>query len=427
MNLISTKYWHSERPLTASNVLTAGTYHQIAVTFGSGGLEIWVDGTRVANDPTITNGIDGNHEPWVLGAATHTSTAGGTLDDLTHYFDGRISEFSIFDTQLDTTAINDMYDAGVNGHDLSAPGSQTADADMIGGTAGNDTISGNNGDDFLHGGDGDDTIDGGSHDDVMSGGAGTDTADYSGFGAGATVNLETGTATDGGGGTDTLSGFENVLGTNADDTITGNEADNVLTGNAGNDALHGQDGDDTLIGGAGNDTLTGGAGDDLLQGGSGDDILTGGAGIDTVTYDGAANGVTANLATGTATDGSGNTDTLTSIENLIGSANNDTFTGNGSINELTGGDGSDRFIMGEGGTMDTVHGGAGGMGGWTDTLQLMNTDASSVSAGWTVQLTTGSVAGDDGSTMTLTDDAAGTITLDDGSQIAFDGLERIEY
>ena len=33
----------------------------------------------------------------------------------------------------------------------------------------------------------------------------------------------------------------------------------------------------------------------------------------------------------------------------------------------------------------------------------------------------------DGSTMTLSDDAAGTITLDDGSQIAFDGLERIEY
>ena len=153
--------------------------------------------------------------------------------------------------------------------------------------------------------------------------------------------------------------------------------------------------------------------------------MDGGAGTDTVTYDGAANGVTVNLATGTATDGVGDTDTLTSIENLIGSANNDTFTGNGSVNEFTGGDGSDRFIMGEGGTMDTVHGGAGG--GWTDTLQLMNTDASAVGGGWTVQLTTGTVAGDDGSTMTLTDDAAGTITLEDGSQIAFDGLERIEY
>ena len=424
--------------LTATNAVSNNSWYQVDITFGADGLEIWLNGTRVANDPSITGGIDGTTEPWVIGASSSNTTAGEyTSDfasweaDLGGYFNGDIGEFAIFDSQLDSTAINDLVTAGGFGEDLQTltagndTDSGSTGVDMIDGGAGNDTISGHDGDDFLYGGDGDDTIDGGSHDDVISGGAGTDTVDYSGFGSGVTVNLSTGTATDGGGGTDTLSGIENVDGTDAGDDITGNDADNVLNGFQGNDTLRGEDGDDTLYGGAGNDTLTGGAGDDLFQGGSGDDNMDGGAGTDTVTYDGAANGVTVNLATGTATDGVGDTDTLTSIENLIGSANNDTFTGNGAVNEFTGGDGDDRFIMGEGGTMDTVHGGMGG--GWTDTLQLLNTDASAVGGGWTVQLDTGTVASDDGSTMTLTNDAAGTITLEDGSQIAFDGLEKIEY
>lgn len=417
--------------LTATNVLSADTWHQINVSFGTNGLEIWVDGTMVANDPTITRGIDGINAPWTIGGWSQTF-AGGLPTDTTTFFDGDIAEFAIFDSQLDSTAINDMYGAGVSGNDLTSGTagndslSGTAGVDMIDGGAGNDTISGSQGDDFLYGGAGDDTINGGTGADVISGGDGTDTLSYAGNSAGTTVDLAAGTGSEtGSSDVDTISGIENVFGGTGVDTITGNDADNVLTGNAGNDILSGGGGDDTLIGGSGNDTLTGGTGDDTFQGGTGDDIMTGGDGIDTVTYDGAANGVTVNLATGTATDGTGDTDTLSGIENIIGSANNDTFTGNGDVNVFTGGDGSDRFIMGEGGTMDTVFGGTGG--GWTDTLQLLNADSSAVGGGWTVQLDTGTVASDDGSTMTLSDDAAGTITLEDGSQIAFDGLERIEY
>ncbi len=50
-----------------------------------------------------------------------------------------------------------------------------------------------------------------------------------------------------------------------------------------------------------------------------------------------------------------------------------------------------------------------------------------VGSGWTVDLTSGSVTADDGSSMTLTSDAVGTITLEDGSEISFDGIERIDY
>ena len=92
---------------------------------------------------------------------------------------------------------------------------------------------------------------------------------------------------------------------------------------------------------------------------------------------------------------------------------------------FTGGDGNDTFIIGDMAGNDTLYGGTGG--GWTDTIQLMNVDSSAIAGGWTITLDTGTIDGDDGSTITLSDDAAGTITLQDGSQIAFEGMERVEY
>ena len=140
------------------------------------------------------------------------------------------------------------------------------------------------------------------------------------------------------------------------------------------------------------------------------------------------------LATGTGTGGDAQGYTLSGIENLTGSAYADSLTGDsgnnvltglGGNDTLTGGAGNDTFVFGEGDGNDMAYGGVGG--GWTDTIQLMNSDESSVDSGWTVTLTTGSEISDSSGVMTLTDDAAGTITLDDGSQIAFEGIERIEY
>ena len=82
-------------------------------------------------------------------------------------------------------------------------------------------------------------------------------------------------------------------------------------------------------------------------------------------------------------------------------------------------------MVGGGTGDDTIHGGTGA--GWTDTIQLQDTDGSAVDAGWTMTLTTGTQISDDGSSITLSDDSAGTITLEDGSEIAFDGIENINY
>lgn len=136
-----------------------------------------------------------------------------------------------------------------------------------------------------------------------------------------------------------------IGGTNAN-TITGSVYDDQIHGDTGNDTIHGGLGNDWLHGGTGTDTVNGDAGDDLIWGGAGNDTLNGGADIDTVIYQSASAAVTVNLATGTAT-GEG-TDTLSNLENIIGSNFNDTLTGSTGDNLIRGGLGNDTLRGGDG-------------------------------------------------------------------------------
>ncbi|MGI9489417.1 MAG: DVUA0089 family protein [Geminicoccaceae bacterium] len=138
---------------------------------------------------------------------------------------------------------------------------------------------------------------------------------------------------------------------------------------------------DISLGSTGDDTLAGGAGSDVLHGLSGSDTLNGGAGDDT----------------------------------------------------LLGGDGADLFILLQGQGNDAISGGAGG--GWTDTIELQDGSGGNAigtyGSDWTVQLDSGSVesTGSDAqnSWLDLTDDAAGTITMQDGTEIDFTGIEHIQW
>ncbi len=96
--------------------------------------------------------------------------------------------------------------------------------------------------------------------------------------------------------------------------------------------------------GAGTDTLTnienltGSAFDDTLSGDAGDNVLDGGDGTDTVSYAGAAAGVTVSLAVqdGNAQNTMGaGSDTLANFENLTGSTHDDTLTGDDNNNVIT--------------------------------------------------------------------------------------------
>jgi len=198
------------------------------------------------------------------------------------------------------------------------------------GSANDDNLTGDGNANTLDGRGGDDVLIGGAGADVLDGGSGTDTASYAGSGAGVNINLGTGTGTGGDAQGDTLTSIEIVIGSNFDDVMSAGGASQ------------------TFDGGAGDDALTGGSGSDLLIGGAGADVLDGGNGSDTASYIGSSAGVTVNLATGVNTGGDAQGDTLTNIEDVIGSANADNLTGDGGGNTLDGGAGN-----------DTIDGGAG--------------------------------------------------------------------
>ena len=118
----------------------------------------------------------------------------------------------------------------------------------------------------------------------------------------------------------------------------------VATGGAQNDHLEGDAGDDVLSGGAGDDVLAGWDGNDILEGGAGNDDIGGGAGIDTATYANASGAVAIDLVHGLMSGAAG-VDRIGGVENLIGSAFNDSLTGDDFNNLLVGGAGDD-FLQG---------------------------------------------------------------------------------
>ncbi|AZO76937.1 MULTISPECIES: calcium-binding protein [unclassified Bosea (in: a-proteobacteria)] len=112
--------------------------------------------------------------------------------------------------------------------------------------------------------------------------------------------------------------------------------------------FNGTAGDDTLTGSGSDDTLNGLAGNDILIGGGGADILDGGSGFDTASYQNAIAGIVVDLTTPGNNTGEAAGDTYISIENVRGSAFNDTLTGNAGDNVLRGGLGAD-LLNGGGG------------------------------------------------------------------------------
>ena len=227
----------------------------------------------------------------------------------------------------------------------------------ITGGAGNDTLNGGAGNDSVTGGAGNDrfvaTLNDGS--DAYNGGAGIDTYDLSETTAGASINA-TG-ASSAQTGADTLSGIENFIGSQGNDTINLNGAVNVIDGQGGNDTINAGGGNDILTGGAGNDTLGGGTGDDgfVATVGDGNDTYNGGIGADT--YDLSATSAGATVTANGATSAETGIDVLSSIANVIGSQGDDLIALNGGVNVIDGQGGND--TVNAGGGNDVVSGGAG--------------------------------------------------------------------
>ncbi|MGE4428782.1 MAG: beta strand repeat-containing protein, partial [Solirubrobacteraceae bacterium] len=203
---------------------------------------------------------------------------------------------------------------------------------------------------------------------------------------------------------DVISGFEAVLGTSYDDTITGDGNDNLINGNGGYDILDG---------GAGNDTLS-----FESSNVNGVEVRMSEAGEKGIVWDGDNNDL----------------GTFVNFENVIGSAGDDTLTANSQANLLQGGDGGDE-LYGMGGD-DTLMGGLGG-----DTLDGGDGDDLLLGDLWKESTFTGSdegwfteagsdptvvdghleSSGDGGTTVSFaSSDWGGDLSSVSGSQISFD-------
>ena len=253
----------------------------------------------------------------------------------------------------------------------------TAAADTINGTNGNDIINGLAGADTISGNAGDDVIDGGAANDILNGGTNTgvgDTVTYASATAAVTVSLAvTASQNTGGAGRDTLSNFENLIGTAFNDRLTGSSTANRIDGGAGND---------TITGGAGSDTLDGGAGSDvyiitaLSEKSTVEVVDTGLTGTDELRFTAAANSTLTILAgdtglervaIGTGTGASAVTTATTALNvdasaganglNIVGNAGINRLTGTAFADRVEGGSGND--ILGGGAGSDTLIGGAG--------------------------------------------------------------------
>lgn len=265
----------------------------------------------------------------------------------------------------------------------------TAGADIIFGLGGVDTINGGAIDDIIIGGAGSDNMNGGDGNDLFiynfgdgtdafNGGVGIDTLRVYGTTAGETLNaimfggalsrVQNSTVgvelvyADLGDGIDTISYSSTTAANDVVVSLTLGIASGFasvsgienITGGAGNDTLAGDDNANTIRGGAGGDVLLGGAGADTLLGEAGDDrfvatiddgsdAYTGGAGIDTLDLSGTNAGATVNLLTGVATGAEIGSDTLVTIEKVIGGSGADTIVASTVRNTFTGGLGSDVF------------------------------------------------------------------------------------
>ena len=235
-----------------------------------------------------------------------------------------------------------------------AQGDTLTNIENVSGTTSGDTLIGNSAVNSLLGGDGDDVIYAEGGGDHLDGGNGVDWVLFVDSTAGVTVDLAAGTGSGGFAQGAAILNFENLEGSNFNDTLTGTSGANVIYGFDGDDVIDASGGADTVYAGAGNDRVVD---SDAVN----FDYSDGGSGINTIDYRGVffvgSSIVTINLATGQTVVNGGNTETIVNFQNVEGSQGGETIIGDGNANVLNG-NGGDDVISGGGGN-DTLNGGAG--------------------------------------------------------------------
>jgi hypothetical protein len=299
---------------------------------GTKEIEITYDGAGNSTDDLILEGGPGPAgDNWQMGAI---GSEGGYQLDAGET--GTVDVDDLVTTSVEQLQVgindnpgDDILDARGTGPGFTGPLDPGSSVRQLVGAGGDDQIyagAGNNwrlegdgGSDTLVGGPGDDTLwmSFGADADTGQGNGGTDMCTYQNHNDPVAVDLRVTTPQDtGGAGIDTLSGCEDLTGSNGSDTLIGTPGPNTIGGGAG-------------------------TGDDTLMGLSGDDILDGTGGSDTVSYaQGSIGGLNVDLGITVSqdTNGAGH-DTITNTENLIGGPFADNLTGDAGPNRIDGYDG----------------------------------------------------------------------------------------
>lgn len=186
---------------------------------------------------------------YLVGGDDGDFLAGGTGDDVLR---GGPGDDQIYGDEGDYIRFKDLPWTLTYVSDPSAPSYGNVVIEFDGKTYGPDeTISGYYGElkTYFNGGSaGNDVLSGGPGADDLHGGEGEDTADYSRAGSGVEVSLRDGQASnDGDGGTDTIEGIENLVGSDYADTLVGDQNANRISGGPGNDTLTGKGGADIFV------------------------------------------------------------------------------------------------------------------------------------------------------------------------------------
>ncbi len=143
---------------------------------------------------------------------------------------------------------------------------------------------------------------------------------------------------------------------NRDGDDSDSDSDDDDDDDSDSDDDHHDDGDDVIKGGRGDDIIEGGRGHDVIDGeedddrfyasdDDGDDDYIGGEGSDTYDLSRTEARAWVNLRDGTATSDDTGHDTLHSVENVVGTSNDDEIVASAARNILTGNGGDDVFIF----------------------------------------------------------------------------------
>jgi len=207
---------------TKDAVLTEGEWAHVAVTFGTNGVQVYLNGGLLSSDAFKSKEgredigdykggfLIANDNPWILGADTYrvdeTDSAGliATDRDFQDMLEGALAGVGFWGGYRPEDALNADQVLALASSGPGALGTAFS-PDPI--AIGNDVLSGEGGADTIEAGAGDDQVSGGTENDIVDGGYGNDSID-------------------GDAGNDTL------MGGHGEDTVNGGEGDDVIVSRA---------------------------------------------------------------------------------------------------------------------------------------------------------------------------------------------------